>query len=97
MWWIISPASAASSASLADIDAGNPCVALLRLPGWFRGPALLPVVTPGLLCFLSWPLRGLLWPPYALASPTLLPGTHGLLWPPRGLTLLTLLPVLALA
>ena len=61
-----------------------------------------------LLCFLSWPLRGMPWPPRGLASPTLLPVVallcllcflswplRGLPWPPRGLASPTLLPVMA--
>ena len=63
------------------------------------------------LCFLSWPLRELLWPPHGLASPTLNPvlapawlsvapcSLCFLSWPLRGRgplrVLLTLLPSLA--
>ena len=51
------------------------------------------------LCFLSWPLRELLWPPHGLASPTLNPvlAPAWLSVAPAWPYLLSLLPVLALA
>ena len=51
----------------------GPCVAFASCHGpcvAFRGPR---VALLHLLCFLSWCLRGIPWPPRGLASPTLLP------------------------